>query len=224
MAVEGHVVRITVDLMLDPTAKYGQTAGAVLSCAICETTEPYGTLAEVLRALQDHTFSHHHRGAVAVRGPLVGADMAPRTVKMLYGYSVPAVTDPHVAAILVEGGKSMTLLVTDDASKAVRLLATLGWLLDIEPSIMPSLAMHARVKNPDHRGPAEVVAGQFQPAQSARSGRAERGRHGECGHAVAEPTQREMEGAALRVGGHRGEDRPGDLLAVPGQVTGRRAL
>jgi hypothetical protein len=66
------------------------------------------------------------------------------TVTRLYGYAVPGCVDPFVAACTVDGGKSFTLLETEDVDHVVKLLTTLGKILEMEPNFLPSLQLTRR--------------------------------------------------------------------------------
>jgi hypothetical protein len=65
-------------------------------------------------------------------------------VLTLYGYSVPGCIDPHVAALTTDTGKSFTLLECEDVDHVVKLLETLGVVLSVEPTLLPSLALLLR--------------------------------------------------------------------------------
>lgn len=82
--------------------------------------------------------------------------MAPRSVEYpvpevtgkrvwsLYAYSVPGGVLPHVAAMTVEGGKSYTLLESEDVQPVVTLLETLAPVLGVEPTFLPSFELARR--------------------------------------------------------------------------------
>jgi hypothetical protein len=57
----------------------------------------------------------------------------------LYGYSVPGAVNPHVAAATDGDGKEHMLLESENVDDVITLLEKLGQLLDLTPSILPSL-------------------------------------------------------------------------------------